>query len=915
MNDRHTDILCISESWLTTDIKDEYVTIPGYTIIRNDKGRGGGVCIYIRDIYRVAAINVNLDKPEGIEDVWITVQNRKLPTVIVGCLYRHPKSLAHTYDYIQNVLRHISLHNKTCYLLGDLNDNLLQENSKLRKIIVGANMTQMIKKPTRITDSSATLIDIVVTNKPDSVLHSDATPCPVGDHELISITIDLRRPKREPFIKTFRQLRSYSPDLLCNLLLRDKYYLDRIFTTDDIDIQVQLFTDYFMNCLNTCAPTITKEVKRPPAPWITDELKLLMHKRNEAQLQLKHDRENINLQDNYKALKRAVKRSLRQCKSQYYNGKLLENRGNTAATWRILKELVPNKNNKDCVTPIDEGGIENKVEVFNDFFANVGKQTFEDTQCHLKDTDRWQYTVHEESTHSTRMFRPNPIDSPTIILTIMNMKHTYSYGSDGIPLRFIKDSLPVIIPYLTCIINTSIVTGVVPASWKHAIVVPVHKSGDADEAGNYRPISLLPILSKILEKVIATQLTNHLEDQHILSNTQHGFRPALSTNTALLTLSDQLYRNADNKKISLVSLCDLSKAFDSVCHEILIRKLVKSSIDPFWFENYLKDRTQSVRLGNHLSRKQATTYGVPQGSVLGPILFNVYVNDLSQFVKNCTVIQYADDTQFIHTGTINDIHVLVRECEETLSKVKLYFHINGLKLNTNKTQCIFIGTRGHITQIPNDTCIQVDGSTITPSSSVKNLGIYFDNFMQFETHILHISKKCLGTLMFINRLKENFDKNTLKLLIQSLVLSKMNYGLTIWGNTTTTCIQQAQKVQNFAAKVVLGGKKFDHATPYLKELKWLKMVDMHKYELGVMVYNILNNRLPSWLYSLPKVRDTHTLNTRHQQLLHVPKTSTCMGDRSLLVSAPKLWNSLPTHIRNTTCMTTFKRELKELYSL
>ena len=172
--------------------------------------------------------------------------------------------------------------------------------------------------------------------------------------------------------------------------------------------------------------------------------------------------------------------------------------------------------------------------------------------------------------------------------------------------------------------NTSIVTGTFPTSWKHALVVPLHKNGDTNDISNYRPISLLPILSKVLEKIVATQLVSYLEANKLLSNNQHGFRPKLSTETALTVITDKIYNNMDNKRISLLTLCDLSKAFDSVSHSILLQKLGKITVDQFWFENYLCERTQSVRLNNTVSPKSDVAYGVPQGSILGPILFNIF---------------------------------------------------------------------------------------------------------------------------------------------------------------------------------------------------------------------------------------------------------------------------------------------------
>jgi len=220
---------------------------------------------------------------------------------------------------------------------------------------------------------------------------------------------------------------------------------------------------------------------------------------------------------------------------------------------------------------------------------------------------------------------------------------------------------------------------------------------------------------------VIKQLTNHLEGNNLLSNTQHGFRPKLFTETALTVISNQIYNNLDNKRITLITLCDLSKAFDSVNHEILLKRCLKLRIDPFWIQDYLSNRTQSVRLSNHISSKSPVTHGVPQGSILGPILFSVFVNNISEFINDCVLVQYADDTQFIHSGNINNLEHLITRAQVTLSNVNTYFLKSGLMLNSNKTQFIFIGTRQLLSNIADNMTINFDGNEITISKR-KNFG-------------------------------------------------------------------------------------------------------------------------------------------------------------------------------------------------
>ena len=376
-----------------------------------------------------------------------------------------------------------------------------------------------------------------------------------------------------------------------------------------------------------------------------------------------------------------------------------------------------------------------KAEELNEAFVNVGKRTFEKTLTELNNVNDKQGTLNRDNTVYTQLFRPEPVDANTVILTIKHLKNTNSTGSDGISLRHIRDSLPVTIEYITTIINTSIVTGKFPSLWKNATVTPIYKHGDRNDVNNFRPISLLPILSKILEKIVAQQLNNFLESNKVLSTSQHGFRPRLSTETALTTVSNKLYSNIDKKKLSLVTLLDLSKAFDSVHHDTLLRKLTRAKVDNFWFNDYLKNRSQQVKINTKMSKTLQINFGVPQGSVLGPILFNLFINDLTNTITGCDIIQYADDTQLIHTGSTDALPDLIERAEATLSLVQSYFSTNRLMINTRKAQCIFVGTIPIIKQIPPDTKITFNNTSIAPSTHVKNLGITMDNHMSFDAHI------------------------------------------------------------------------------------------------------------------------------------------------------------------------------------
>lgn len=921
------DVLCITETWLHTNTTNTHFQIENYNLFRKDcSQRGGGTCIYVRDEYNTESL-FSQDNHESIEDVWLKVQVGKLKSIIIGAVYRHPKGEASSFEFIEKMLQKASNQDKGMYVLGDFNDNLLSQN-KMENIIKRLRLDQLVNKPTRTTDKSATLIDLIITNDKLSIINSKIEPSTFADHHDISCTINLKKQRKQlPTIST-RILKNYSPTKFQVELLKHENKLHSIYQTDDVTIQCEIFTNIFNESLDACAPLETRKLTRPPASWMTEEIR--------AEIVLKH-----TLQNRYKNNPNSVNRNLfliqkrkvhnitfRAQRNNNYN-KLSDARikNNPKQTWNILNNILPYKPTKKSLN------LENPQTTANKFckdFATTGQRVHDsvinDQKTNINNKDNADIIVEHETTHqdptartehtsqtSKSKWSPQPIThDENLKRTIYSLKNTKSTGDDGIALQYVKDSLFITLPYIRTIINTSIVTKKFPDQWKHALVVPIHKSGDKSETSNFRPISLLPVLSKILGKAIAIQLMSYMEDNKLMHKKQYAYQSKTSTEDALLNVTEKLYKNIDDKKLSLLVLLDLSKAFDSVNHKLLITKLNKMNVDTEWFESYLSNRTQSVKINNEIKSDQMeVNFGVPQGSILGPILFLVFMNDIScgDDFMNCMTI-YADDVQLLFEDKPENINQIKMNAEQALKNIKNWYGQNGLKVNADKTQCIFIGSKYSRKDIPNEFYIDFDNEKVYPKNIVKSLGVWFDNNLDFDYHVDKLCRSLNGTLRYIHSRKQLLDEKSRHLIIQALIFSKINYCQTVWGKCSKSQRDRVQKCVNFAAKTVCNGnyRKKDHVTPLIERLKWLNIDNRLTLKEIIHVFKHVN-KLPSKLSF--NITNENTTRTRRDPT-RLPSTfrRTSKGQLAVSISAIMKWNELPYDLKIAKSLGIFKNKSK-----
>ena len=360
-------------------------------------------------------------------------------------------------------------------------------------------------------------------------------------------------------------------------------------------------------------------------------------------------------------------------------------------------------------------------------------------------------------------------------------------GPDGVSIRVLLLSLDAIGPFLLHVVNTCLSSCDFPDSWNHSLVHPIFKSGDPDLVSNYRPISIVPTIAKVVERVVQRQLAAYMSDNHLLSPSQHGFRPHHSTETALLSVTNRIFSNMARSHVSLLCLLDLSKCFDVIPHSLLLSKLQLYGIDPAWFSSYLTGHTQSVCISSSSGDKMVSqplpnAMGVFQGSALGPLLFTIFAN------------------QILISDVKRNLPSLILRMESTLTSLASWFHAHGLKLNTSKTEILLLGTRQNTRDI-SPVSVRVGGETIQERGLVKNLGVLFDRHLTWDAHVSNVVRECVGLLVGLRHLSHFLPQRAMLTIVQGLVISRVRYCLSVYGNGSAANDARLMKIVNFATRV------------------------------------------------------------------------------------------------------------------
>jgi hypothetical protein len=496
-----------------------------------------------------------------------------------------------------------------------------------------------------------------------------------------------------------------------------------------------------------------------------------------------------------------------------------------------------------------------------------------------------------------------------------------SSAADPLPTPVLKQVADLIAPFLTTLFNHSLATGHYPAVFKEAFITPIVKKAgmDAADVNSYRPISNLPVISKLFERLVARQLMYYLTAADLLPARQSGFRPGHSTETAILRVLSDILQSVDRGDVAVLILLDLSAAFDTVDHDILLQRLQCSfGIDDSvlsWLQSYLCGRTQYVFRGHLKSSTAQLVCGVPQGSVLGPLLFILYTADLVHLIERFSLSAqlYADDTQVYGSCQPSEIHRLSSSVIECISAVSDWMKSNRLQLNPDKTEVLWCTTGLRQHQLPT-TSFKFGGVDIKPAASVRNLGVFLDTDLVMRTHVSKVVARCFGVLRQLRQIRHLLCPDTLRTLVTALVLSRLDYCNSVLVGAPAYLMQRLQSVLNASVRLICRLRRFDHLTDAMACLHWLRVTERVQFKLAVLTYKVLHGGAPSYLGPLARCSarpGSLRLRSAASDRLQVPQYKLkTIGGRMFPVAAPTVWNSLPSHVTSAPSLSVFRRRLK-----
>ena len=925
------DFIGLSESYKTEF--DNRIQLTGYhkPLTRNrTHDFRGGVALFIKDeiTFRVRE-DISIFIPNIFESIFIECKCKSI-NIVVGVIYRPntpPKADIDVFmSTLFEILEIVELENKNCIIMGDVNIDLLKYNTDGKtkshvNNIFANGFLPVITKPTRVTHSSASLIDHIYSNLKSLKYSSNIIITDVADHYGITHIIHSKHKINDHNQIPKRIFSSRNTEQFIHCLANTNFA--DICTIQDVNKAYDSFHNRFKEIFNESFPirvTSYKSKRIKHDPWMTTGLL----KSSQTKIRL-YRKQHKNVNDtnirNYKLFNNIYNKLRRLAKQLYYRDRIEDAKHDMKETWKILNNLMGRGGGKSSNIKnilINGNLIENKRDMasaFNNFFSSIGN----DTISKIPST-AFSFQNYLPAPRTNSIFL-EPVTEFEVNDIILKLKPKNSSGFDEISTKLIKLSAPYIVSSLAHIINLSLLYGTVPKEMKLARVIPIYKKGEHSDISNYRPISLLPAFSKILERAMFNRVYKYLQCHNILFKHQYGFRKKHSTIHPVIHFLNDIASslNDNNKEPTLALFCDLSKAFDIIDHNVLLYKLhhygIRGTVHK-WFVDYLSDRTQYVQIENIKSDKCNMSCGVPQGSILGPLLFLVFVNDI---YLSCSahILSFADDTTMYISH--KNIDVLFESANIMSQQLFNWFCANRLYLNASKTRYMLISSPK--ANIPTEQgSISIGGIKLQRVGNaeqeqyVKFLGILLDEKLTWKFHIDYVNNKICRALFAIKQAKHFIHKESLLSLYNALIYPHLSYGILAWGNAYQSHFKRTVTLQKQAIRTINKTAYNSHTDPLCIENSILKFRDIYIYFVVLFMYDYEHGHLPKSFENIFPLNNERLSNyeTRQMAQYHVPFTKQKTVERMPLVSFPRLFNEYKKHISLETSRPLLKHNIKHL---
>ena len=901
------DLFCISETWLK-EYGDEAIIkamLPAsYTMVNEMRSEslGGGVGIIVHKKFRYKQIK---DKGNFSTFEYIEIKiNTDTGLLTVINVYRPPKSNVNEFlREFRNFINLIDNDMKEVVICGDFNlklnkvsnaveefKNILNENSLKNYLNVESSRSQNI------------LQLLISSNERNNIDNIEVEPerFYTSFHKLVKFTIN--KPTKKKYIKqiTVRNKRNFDPEVFiqnCYDEIKIKWLEPCECEIDKINIEGkcihcknEIYNKIIKENYDLSCPLTTKQiVVVDNAPWFTTEIKELRKERRAAERKWRRNKTQEN-RDEYICKSNIVTECIKQTKRNYYNT-ATKTENDPKKLHRLFDSLLCDK--QEIILP------EGDTELANDFanyFENKIIQIHQNLEVE-RNSDDWENyneTNNEELHELLDEFKVSSLEDT--IKLIKKAKKTVSDG-DPMPISDIchAPNFHKICELIHEIVSDSINLSVVPKSEKIASILPTYKGkGDVDQLNSYRPISNLTFISKIIELTIKKQVCEYIENQNVLPNEQSAYRENYSTETTMLAMSNDFLSSLDRKKQGMLILLDLSAAFDTVDHDILMRLLTKVGFRDNalkWIKSYLYDRLMYVKVKQNRSTFRFLRWGVPQGSVLGPILFSLYISELASILHrhNVKFKFYADDCQiYIEFDNIDNLKVKINEL---MLDVKRWMVKRWLKLNDDKTVYMYIGNKDDLKDLPD--MLNIGQYQIKTTNKAKDLGVIIDDHFKLDNQIREVVRICNYQLRRLATIKKYLYKESRVKLIHNYVINRLDYCNSLYSGLSKSTLRPLQLIMNKAARVVLDIKKRERITPALINLHWLPIKARIEFKSCLLIYKALMLEKPSYIYDLLKLvnhQPTRNIEVRETLRLVEPRFNTVTYDtRSFEITAPRLF--------------------------